>query len=105
MALNHVEDLKKEDFTIEVILQIFGPSPCLCRKGVPLMRMGCELDEIDIFIIGGETEDLGDGEKYTEPYTLVVQDHMFEDCYTYGQWETLDDFHKWFENPINLYGG
>lgn len=101
MSIPHVEDLKKEDFTIEMIDQgIFGKSPCLCRKGIPLLRMGCSLDEVDIYITGGDPIP---GTRKKEPYLLIVEDHMYHDCYTCGAWKTLEEFHQWFENPVILY--
>lgn len=95
----HVLDLKKEDFEIKIGDDLFfGRTSVLCRKNVPLMRMGCRLDEVDIFVAGGEETEDG-----KEPFMMIVQDHMYQDCYTYGSWATLEDFNSWFENPVKLY--
>ena len=98
--IKHVKDLDRTDFTIKFANDLFfGQSEVLCRKDVPLMRMGCKIDEVDIFITGGEEYP----EEGKDPYTLIVQDHKFKDCYTYGNWKTLVEFEKWFEKPVRLY--
>lgn len=94
-----VRKFDKTDFTLKPFLEEFGGiNLFLCRKDVPLIRMGCDLDEIDIYLLGGEIED---GEK--EPYIFAVRDHVFGDYYTYGSWETIEEFDAWFENPVSLY--
>jgi hypothetical protein len=55
------------------------------------------IDDVSFGIIGGE---LGSEDK--DPYTLVCRD-TFDDYYTYGCWDTMDEVNAWLENPTTIY--
>jgi hypothetical protein len=71
-----------------------GWGQCICYKEVPLW-LSINLDVAIFLAISEETEE--------EPICLVCIDKEFEDIYTYGNWDTLEEAEEWLKNPKMLY--
>lgn len=104
-----IKDLTKECKTV-IDFKLGGP--VVTYKGVPLwmtmyQEQPTEIEGCEILLIE-ETEDLGDGEVYTQFYILgwtpvVGMGPSVRDHSTYGRWETLEEAQAWLENPVPLY--
>ena len=70
--------------------------PCICYDDVPLWRTGVPLEATEIFLYDPT------GCEEPEPYTLMCRDG-YDDIYTYGDWETMEDVMAWLDKPTRLY--
>lgn len=88
-------DLKPSDFTIGTHTD--GRPIIMYRGIVPCWYT------IDGSLIGYKFYiSIYEDEDCTE-ITMICQDPSFNDMYTYGMWDSLEECKAWLENPTKLY--
>ena len=80
-------------------IKIFNGTPCIFYDNVPLWRTAAPLEDLDIFLYD-PAKYRAQGEE--ESYSIFCRD-SYEDIYTYGMWDTLEEVKEWLENPKPIY--
>lgn len=83
-------------------VRVYKGSPAIFYKDVPLWRTSIPLEAFHIFLYDASKAELEDMPGYKEPYILMCVD-FFQDVYTYGCWNTLEEAQEWLKNPKREY--
>lgn len=82
-------------------VQVYQQTPCICYQDIPIWRTALPLRSIDVFLYD-PTITREEDDSPGEPYTLMCVDD-FQDVYTFGCWNTLEEAQEWLNNPKSLY--